>query len=366
MLFEKATGAFHRSQHYDVRLVDRIGGGDSFAGGLIFGLVTGRSPEASLRFAVAASALKQTIPGDFNRVSVAEVDRPRAATPAAASSAERPAIPARMRITDAKVLITCPGRNFVTLKLTTEDGLTGLGDATLNGRELSVASYLEDLPGAAPRRPRRAAHRGHLAVPLQGRLLAPWTGDHGGDCRRRHGALGHQGQGRRHAALRLLGGASREAVLVYAHANGKDTEDAVRDVARHLDQGYKAIRVQCGIPGSPDYGVPKGSVPYEPAEKGWPSEHVWSTEAYVDFIPSLFERVRAEFGPELHLLHDVSTIASRRSRRRGSAGASSRIACSGWKIRCRRSCRKVPRHPPAHDDADRGGGGLQRSTTATS
>ena len=49
-----------------------------------------------------------------------------------------------MRITDAKVIVTCPGRNFVTLKLTTEDGLTGLGDATLNGRELSVASYLSD------------------------------------------------------------------------------------------------------------------------------------------------------------------------------------------------------------------------------
>jgi 2-dehydro-3-deoxygluconokinase len=75
VLFEKATGAFHRSQHYDVRLVDRIGGGDSFAAGLVYGLVTGRSAEAALRFAVAASALKQTIPGDFNRVSVAEVDR---------------------------------------------------------------------------------------------------------------------------------------------------------------------------------------------------------------------------------------------------------------------------------------------------
>ena len=47
-----------------------------------------------------------------------------------------------MRITDAKVLVTCPGRNFVTLKLTTEDGLSGLGDATLNGRELAVAAYL--------------------------------------------------------------------------------------------------------------------------------------------------------------------------------------------------------------------------------
>ena len=64
----------HQSQRYVVRLVDRIGGGDSFAGGLIYGLITGRSNDASLRFAVAASALKQTIPGDFNRVSVAEVD----------------------------------------------------------------------------------------------------------------------------------------------------------------------------------------------------------------------------------------------------------------------------------------------------
>jgi 2-dehydro-3-deoxygluconokinase len=64
----------HESQRYAVRLVDRIGGGDSFAAGLIYGLVTGRSHEAALRFAVAASALKQTIPGDFNRVGVAEVD----------------------------------------------------------------------------------------------------------------------------------------------------------------------------------------------------------------------------------------------------------------------------------------------------
>ncbi len=74
-LWDQSSGAFIRSQHYDVRLVDRIGGGDSFAAGLIYGLLTGRDPEASLRFAVAASALKQTIPGDFNRVSVAEVDR---------------------------------------------------------------------------------------------------------------------------------------------------------------------------------------------------------------------------------------------------------------------------------------------------
>ncbi len=73
-LWDARADAFHHSQHYTVRLVDRIGGGDSFAAGLIYGLVTGRAPEDALRFAVAASALKQTIPGDFNRVSVAEVD----------------------------------------------------------------------------------------------------------------------------------------------------------------------------------------------------------------------------------------------------------------------------------------------------
>jgi 2-dehydro-3-deoxygluconokinase len=74
VLFDAAAGAFHVGQRYEIIVVDRIGGGDSFAGGLIYGLVTGRSAEASLRFAVAASALKHSIPGDYNRVSVTEVD----------------------------------------------------------------------------------------------------------------------------------------------------------------------------------------------------------------------------------------------------------------------------------------------------
>jgi 2-dehydro-3-deoxygluconokinase len=75
VLWDGGTSTLHQSQRYDVRLVDRIGGGDSFAAGLIYGLLTGRTPDAALRFAVAASALKQTIPGDFNRVTADEVDR---------------------------------------------------------------------------------------------------------------------------------------------------------------------------------------------------------------------------------------------------------------------------------------------------
>jgi 2-dehydro-3-deoxygluconokinase len=74
-LWDAAAGTMQRSQRYEVRLVDRIGGGDSFAAGLIYGLVTGRAPDDALRFAVAASALKQTVPGDFNRMTAEEVDR---------------------------------------------------------------------------------------------------------------------------------------------------------------------------------------------------------------------------------------------------------------------------------------------------
>jgi 2-dehydro-3-deoxygluconokinase len=75
VLWDARASRFHESQRYQVRVVDRIGAGDSFSAGMIYGMLDGRSPEAALRFAVAASALKQTIPGDFNRVSVAEVER---------------------------------------------------------------------------------------------------------------------------------------------------------------------------------------------------------------------------------------------------------------------------------------------------
>jgi 2-dehydro-3-deoxygluconokinase len=74
-LFLDAAGQVHHSQRYEIRLVDRVGAGDSFAAGLIYGLLTGRAPQDALRFAVAASALKHTIPGDVNQVTVAEVER---------------------------------------------------------------------------------------------------------------------------------------------------------------------------------------------------------------------------------------------------------------------------------------------------
>ncbi len=75
VLYDAPCREFHQGPRYDVAVVDRIGGGDAFAAGLIYGSITGRPASAALRFAVAAGALKHTIPGDFNRVTVAEVDR---------------------------------------------------------------------------------------------------------------------------------------------------------------------------------------------------------------------------------------------------------------------------------------------------
>jgi len=104
----------------------------------------------------------------------------------------------------------------------------------------------------------------------------------------------------------LLGGKSRQGVLVYAHANGRDIAEAVDSVQKHMDMGYLAIRAQSGVPGvEGTYGVPKGERSYEPAERGLPSESLWSTERYLTFIHKLFEAIRKSCGEDVHLLHDV-------------------------------------------------------------
>ncbi len=75
LLDEKSCSEPYRSKKYDIQIVDRVGGGDSFASGLIFGLLNYEDTKKSLEFAVGASCLKQTIPGDFNLVSVEEVEK---------------------------------------------------------------------------------------------------------------------------------------------------------------------------------------------------------------------------------------------------------------------------------------------------
>ena len=184
-----------------------------------------------------------------------------------------------MKIVDAKVIVCCPGRNFVTLKLTTQDGITGLGDATLNGRELAVASYLSDhvLPLLIGRDARRIEdvwqylykgaywRRGPVTMTAIAAVdTALWD---------------IQGKALDVPVHRLLGGRARDSVLVYGHASGSDIEQTVAAAVHYAELGYKAIRAQSGIPGlAATYGVGKGDLYYEPAERGLPPENLWSTE----------------------------------------------------------------------------------------
>ncbi len=209
-------------------------------------------------------------------------------------------------ITDAKVIVTCPGRNFVTLKILTSDGVHGIGDATLNGRELAVASYLKDhvVPCLIGRDPHdiediwnylaKGAYwrRGPVTMAAIGAVdTALW------DIKAKVAGL---------PLYQLLGGKSRSGVMVYGHANGNDLEETVDAVGQYLELGYKAVRAQSGIPGLDSvYGVARGKLFYEPAVKGAvPEEQLWSTEKYLDFAPKLFEAVRERYGFGFHLLHD--------------------------------------------------------------
>jgi 2-dehydro-3-deoxygluconokinase len=67
-------GRSHFSRRYDISIVDRVGGGDSFAGGLIYALLRGDEPDKAINFAVAASCLKHSVSGDYNRVTLEEVE----------------------------------------------------------------------------------------------------------------------------------------------------------------------------------------------------------------------------------------------------------------------------------------------------
>jgi mannonate dehydratase len=211
-----------------------------------------------------------------------------------------------MKIVDAKVIVCSPGRNFVTLKIVTEDGIYGLGDATLNGRELAVASYLSDhvVPLLIGRDARRVEdtwqylytgaywRRGPVTMTAISAVdTALWD---------------IQGKALGAPVYQLLGGSSRDAVLVYGHANGKDVDETLAAVAEYVRLGYHAIRVQCGVPGlQSTYGVGRGKLHYEPAEPGLPPENRWSTDRYLNFVPTLFKRLRDEFGPDVKLLHDA-------------------------------------------------------------
>jgi len=211
-----------------------------------------------------------------------------------------------MKITDARVIVCSPGRNFVTLKIITEDGIYGIGDATLNGREKAVVSYLEDylIPALIGKDARqiediwqylyRGAYwrRGPVGMTAIAAIdVALWD---------------IKGKAAGMPLYQLLGGKSRDRIMTYTHANGACLDSTLDEVGKAIEAGYEAVRVQCGVPGmASTYGVSKNGEKYEPADAALPTENVWSTEKYLNFVPRLFDEVRSQFGHDVHLLHDV-------------------------------------------------------------
>ena len=153
-----------------------------------------------------------------------------------------------MKITDAKVFVGGPAKNYVTLKIETDQGIYGLGDATLNNRETLPAAYLNDylIPNLIGMDPRNSEdiwqffykgayfRRGPIAMAAFGAIdMALW------DIKAKLANM---------PLYQLFGGKSRDGALVYAHATGADLEDLMDSISWYLEQGYmegvktKAIR----------------------------------------------------------------------------------------------------------------------------
>ena len=196
-----------------------------------------------------------------------------------------------MKITDAKVFIGGPGKNYVTLKIITDQGVYGLGDATLNNRETLPAAYLQDylIPNLIGMDPRNSEdiwqyfyrgasfRRGPIAMAAFGAIdMALW------DIK---GKLANM------PLYQLFGGKSRKGALVYAHATGSDLNDLMDSITHFIEQGYKAVRVQCGIPGMPtaSYAVPENkgdSTHYMTDFSGIkPQVEIWDTDRYMRYMP---------------------------------------------------------------------------------
>lgn len=213
-----------------------------------------------------------------------------------------------LKIEDIKVFACSPGRNFVTVKVMTSDGIYGLGDATLNGREMAVVAYIQE--HIAPCLIGRDAHniediwqylykgvywrKGPVNMAAIAAIdMALW------DIKGKVANL---------PVYQLLGGKSRKAVTLYAHANGESINDTLDKTAELIKQGFKAIRLQSAIPGlAVTYGVLGDKKDYFELQgsRPLPPEEEWSTKKYMALVVELLRAARERFGYDIDLLHDV-------------------------------------------------------------
>ncbi|MBU2979285.1 D-mannonate dehydratase ManD [Alteromonas sp. C1M14] len=213
-----------------------------------------------------------------------------------------------MKISAIKVFVCNPGRNFVTVKVITDEGIYGIGDATLNGREMAVVTCLEEhiIPCLIGRDPHaiediwQYLYRGvywrkgpvNMAA-IAAIDMALWD---------------IKGKAANLPVYQLLGGKSRTGVTLYAHASGSSIEDTLDKAEALQQQGFKAIRLQSAIPGlNVTYGVLGDKKDYFELQgnRPLPPEETWSTQKYFSMIEDLFKRGRQRLGNHIHLLHDV-------------------------------------------------------------
>ena len=201
-------------------------------------------------------------------------------------------------------MLTCPGRNFVTVVIETDDGVRGVGDATLNGRELAVASYLDD-------------HVLPLLIGLDASIEDIWHSLYKGAYWRRGpvtmtaiGAIDMalwdiKGKSLDTPVYNLLGGRARTASPSTATPTGRRSTRRSRPGPVRRG-GLQGVRVQSGLPGlDQPYGVGRGDLFYEPAEVDLPLLETFDSGPYLRGVPKLFAAVRDAVGWDVDLLHDV-------------------------------------------------------------
>jgi len=219
-----------------------------------------------------------------------------------------------MKITEVRVIVTCPGRNYVVVKIMTDEpGLYGVGDATLNGRELAVASALQEhiaplLIGRDPDRIedtwqylfRGSYWRGGPVqmTAIAGIDMALW------DIKGKRAGL---------PLYSLLGGKTREGALAYTHAGGQEAPQVEDNVRKAMERGFQVVRAQVHVPGSTaTYGVggaQEAAAATWAAKQGQRSMPVvegnWEPSRYLRTVPKLFAHLRDKLGGTVELLHDV-------------------------------------------------------------
>ena len=209
-----------------------------------------------------------------------------------------------LKITDVKVILTAPeGIRLVVVKvLTNEPGLYGLGCATFTQRALAVATAIEQYL--------KPFVIGRDVDRIEDLYQAAYVSSYWRSGPVLNNALSGidqalwdiKGKRANMPVYQLLGGKCREAVPVYVHPSGNSFEEVEERARHYLEQGFRYLRVQVGIPGLTTYGSRGGEVvkALNPAQRA-----TWEPTPYVRTVPKLLEYLRLKLGDDVELLHDV-------------------------------------------------------------